>query len=68
MDFWEDDETVTDDNNEQEAHRMQNHMHDLLGDLTVFKRKLATDHERFRPIEEPVTRKRRALATITSNR
>ncbi|CAI7620387.1 unnamed protein product [Penicillium bialowiezense] len=68
IEFWEDDETVTDDSNEHEAHRMQNHMHDLLGDLTVFKRKLATDHERFRPLEEPGNRKRRALATITSNR
>jgi hypothetical protein len=68
MDFWEDDDTVTEDANEHEAQRMQSYMHDLLGELTVFKRKLATDHERFRPVEEPMTRKRRALATISSNR
>ncbi|KAJ5312664.1 hypothetical protein PENANT_c007G07901 [Penicillium antarcticum] len=72
MDVWEDDDddddNVTDDDNEQEAHRMQNHMHDLLGDLSVFKRKLATDHERFRPLEEPGTRKRRALGHINNNR
>ncbi|KAJ5199876.1 hypothetical protein N7472_005080 [Penicillium cf. griseofulvum] len=67
MDVWEDDDTITDDGTEQEAQQMQNHMHDLLGDLTVFKRKLATDHERFRPIEEHTTRKRRALGTIVGN-
>ncbi|KAJ6139735.1 hypothetical protein N7471_006221 [Penicillium samsonianum] len=68
MDVWEDDDTITDDVTEQEAEQMQNHMHDLLGDLSMFKRKLATDHERFRPIEEHATRKRRALGTIVSNR
>ncbi|KAJ6184668.1 hypothetical protein N7519_005969 [Penicillium mononematosum] len=68
MDVWEDDDTITDDVTEHEAQLMQNHMHELLGDLSVFKRKLATDHERFRPIEEHTTRKRRALGTITSNR
>jgi hypothetical protein len=69
VDVWEDDDdTVTDDDNEQEAHRMQNHMHDLLGDLSMFKRKLATDHERFRPLEEHGTRKRRALGQINNNR
>ncbi|KAJ5492166.1 hypothetical protein N7453_010263 [Penicillium expansum] len=68
VDVWEDDDTITDDVTEQEAQQMQNHMHDLLGDLSVFKRKLATDHERFRPIEEHTTRKRRALGSIVSNR
>jgi Kinesin-like protein len=68
MDVWEDDDATTDDLTEQEAEQMQNHMHELLGDLSVFKRKLATDHERFRPIEEHTTRKRRALGTIVSNR
>jgi hypothetical protein len=68
MDVWEDDDTITDDASEQEAHRMQDHMHDLLGDLSVFKRKLATDHERFRPLEEPGARKRRALGQINNNR
>ncbi|CAG7957135.1 unnamed protein product, partial [Penicillium nalgiovense] len=68
MDVWEDDDTITDDVTEHDAQLMQNHMHELLGDLSVFKRKLATDHERFRPIEEHTTRKRRALGTIVSNR
>ncbi|KAJ5829021.1 uncharacterized protein N7525_007274 [Penicillium rubens] len=68
MDVWEDDDTSADGVTEHEAQLMQNHMHELLGDLSVFKRKLATDHERFRPIEEHTTRKRRALGTIISNR
>ncbi|KAJ5121447.1 uncharacterized protein N7515_009408 [Penicillium bovifimosum] len=67
MDMWEDDDTITDEVTEQEAQRMQNYMHDLLGDLSVFKRKLATDHERFRPLKDPGTHKRRALGTIAGN-
>lgn len=68
MDVWEDDESTTDDDvTEQEAQRMQNHMHDLLGDLSVFKRKLATDHERFRPIDEHGSPKRRVLGPISNN-
>lgn len=73
--FWEDeeyeddddDETVTLDNSEQEAYQMQERMQDLLGDLGVFKRKLASDHERWRPIEHSRTRKRRVLGTIAAN-
>ncbi|KAJ5558360.1 hypothetical protein N7535_008572 [Penicillium sp. DV-2018c] len=68
MDMWEDDDTITDEITELEAQRMQNYMHDLLGDLSVFKRKLATDHERFRPLKDPGTHKRRALGVISSNR
>ncbi|OQD74906.1 hypothetical protein PENDEC_c009G02441 [Penicillium decumbens] len=66
---WEDEETITDDDDEdEEVHRlMQARMQDLLGDLSVFKRKLATDHERFRPNEQHGTRKRRALGVIPGN-
>lgn len=69
-DVWEDEEEGDEDSmdmNEQEAYLMQNHMQDLLGDLSVFKRKLATDHERWRYDEQAATRKRRALAQIAAN-
>jgi hypothetical protein len=46
---------------------MQERMQDLLGDLGVFKRKLASDHERWRPNEHLRTRKRRVLGTIAAN-
>lgn len=64
---YDDDETITLDNSEQEAYQMQERMQDLLGDLGVFKRKLATDHERWRPNEHARTRKRRVLGTIAAN-
>ncbi|KAJ5122152.1 uncharacterized protein N7443_002254 [Penicillium atrosanguineum] len=66
---WEDDETITSDDDEDDEvhHLMQARMQDLLGDLSMFKRKLATDHERFRPNEQPKTRKRRALGAIPGN-
>jgi hypothetical protein len=63
----DDDETVTLENSEQEAYQMQERMQDLLGDLGVFKRKLASDHERWRPNEHLRTRKRRVLGTIAAN-
>jgi hypothetical protein len=66
-DEGDDDETVTLDNSEQEAYQMQERMQDLLGDLGVFKRKLASDHERWRPNEHSRTRKRRVLGTIAAN-
>jgi hypothetical protein len=47
---------------------MQADMEDLLGDLNMFKRKLATDHERFRFIQKHETRKRRrALQVVLTN-
>jgi hypothetical protein len=66
---WEDDETITSDDDEDDEihHLMQARMQDLLGDLSMFKRKLATDHERFRPVEKPKTRKRRVLGAIPGN-
>ncbi|KAJ5370689.1 uncharacterized protein N7496_006781 [Penicillium cataractarum] len=66
-DEYDDDETITLDNSEQEAYQVQERMQDLLGDLGVFKRKLATDHERWRPNEHARTRKRRVLGTIAAN-
>ncbi|KAJ5101899.1 hypothetical protein NUU61_004121 [Penicillium alfredii] len=64
---WEDDDTVTGDISERDAHQMQERMQDLLGDLSVFKRKLASDHERFRRNEKLEVRKRSALGTILTN-
>ncbi|RAH70247.1 kinesin-3 family protein uncB [Aspergillus aculeatinus CBS 121060] len=52
-----------------EAHQMQAHMEDLLEDLSVFKRKLATDHERFQPLQpaKKDRKSRRALGAIWGN-
>lgn len=71
-DVWEDededdDETVTWDDEDGEAHLMQSRMEDLLGDLSVFKRKLASDHERWQRREQSMTPKRRALGAIVPN-
>jgi len=73
-DLWEDedddeddDDTVTWDDSEREAHHMQSHMEDLLGDLTMFKRKLASDHERWQRKEQAMAPKRRALGAIVAN-
>lgn len=63
----DDDEIITFDTSEQEAYQMQERMQDLLGDLGVFKRKLASDHERWRPNENSRTRKRRVLGSIAGN-
>ncbi|KAJ6102729.1 hypothetical protein N7486_005156 [Penicillium sp. IBT 16267x] len=67
---WEDedgDETVTWDDEDGEAHLMQSRMEDLLGDLSVFKRKLASDHERWQRRDQSMTPKRRALGAIAPN-
>jgi hypothetical protein len=66
---WEDEDSFTmDDLSEREAQQMQDRMEDLLGDLSVFKRKLASDHERFRPVERSGTlKRRRALGAIMAN-
>ncbi|KAJ5697490.1 hypothetical protein N7488_011174 [Penicillium malachiteum] len=72
-DLWEDeddeddDDTITWDDSEREAYHMQSHMEDLLGDLSMFKRKLASDHERWQRKEQSMTLKRRALGAIAAN-
>jgi hypothetical protein len=64
-DGYDDDETF--ETSEQEAYQMQERMQDLLGELSIFKRKLASDHERWRPNENSRTRKRRVLGSIAGN-
>ncbi|KAL3472876.1 P-loop containing nucleoside triphosphate hydrolase protein [Aspergillus californicus] len=65
--IWEDD-SFQNDGGHIEAQDMQATMEGLLGDLDVFKRKLATDHERFQPTRNPEGRKRRrALGDILGN-
>lgn len=66
---WEDDEDTIRVNDDQlEAHNMQSHMEDLLMDLSLFKRKLASDHERFRAVQvRPCRKRRRALGDIWTN-
>ncbi|KAL5343153.1 P-loop containing nucleoside triphosphate hydrolase protein [Aspergillus crustosus] len=65
--IWED-ESLEADTSQLEAQEMQATMKNLLGDLDVFKRKLATDHERFSASRKPEGRKRRrALGDILGN-
>lgn len=59
--IWEDDDTIHIDASHVKAQDMQSHMADLLSDLTMFKRKLASDHERFRSIRVHQGRKQRLL-------
>lgn len=58
--IWEDDDTIHIEASHVKAQDMQSHMADLLSDLTLFKRKLASDHERFRSIRMHQGRKQRA--------
>ncbi|KAL4867529.1 hypothetical protein BDV12DRAFT_186588 [Aspergillus spectabilis] len=65
--IWED-ESLEADASQLEAQEMQATMENLLGDLDVFKRKLATDHERFSSSRKNEGRKRRrALGDILGN-
>ncbi|KAL4891260.1 P-loop containing nucleoside triphosphate hydrolase protein [Aspergillus ambiguus] len=65
--IW-DDENLPLESDHLEAQEMQAHMEELLGDLNIFKRKLASDHERFRPSQSLGSRKRRrALGSIAVN-
>ncbi|KAJ6144896.1 hypothetical protein N7470_008791 [Penicillium chermesinum] len=69
---WEDeDEDEEDDNtvdwDASQDVQMQSRMEDLLGELSMFKRKLATDHERWKPSEQAMNRKRRVLGNIPAN-
>ena len=66
--IWEDEDTIQSESSHVEAEEMQAHMENLLDDLSMFKRKLATDHERFRPSWKPEGRKRRrALGDVWTN-
>ena len=66
--IWEDDDTIQIEASQVKAQDMQSHMEDLLSDLTMFKRKLASDHERFRSIRTHQNRKqRRALRDVLIN-
>lgn len=58
--IWEDDDTIQIEASHVKAQDMQSHMADLLSDLTLFRRKLASDHERFRSIRMHQGRKQRA--------
>lgn len=58
--IWEDDDSIQIEASHVKAQDMQSHMTDLLSDLTMFKRKLASDHERFRSIRMHQGRKQRA--------
>ncbi|KAL4779367.1 P-loop containing nucleoside triphosphate hydrolase protein [Aspergillus varians] len=65
--IWEDD-SLPAEPSQFEAQEMQATMEGLLGDLDVFKRKLATDHERFSSNRKQEGRKRRrALGDILGN-
>ncbi|PIG80677.1 kinesin family protein [Aspergillus arachidicola] len=66
--IWEDEDTIRIKGSELEAHDMQTDMEDLLMDINLFKRKLASDHERFRATQKQGGRKRRrALGDIWTN-
>lgn len=66
--IWEDDDTIEVEAGQIEAQDMQSHMEDLLSDLSMFKRKLASDHERFRSIRDQQNRKQRGvLRDVTLN-
>lgn len=66
--IWEDDDTIEVEAGQIEAQDMQSHMEDLLSDLSMFKRKLASDHERFRSIRDQQNRKQRGvLSDVTLN-
>ncbi|OJJ51038.1 hypothetical protein ASPZODRAFT_11884 [Penicilliopsis zonata CBS 506.65] len=65
---WDEDDTILADAGQTEAQEMQAKMEDLLVDINLFKRKIATDHERFQSIRKRETgRKRRVLGSIAPN-
>lgn len=45
--IWDEGDTEQSDASQSQAAEMQSHMENLLGDLDVFKRKLASDYDRF---------------------
>lgn len=66
--IWEEDNTMHTDSNEIDAQETQDMMKDLLGDLDIFRRKLATDHDRFRKIDGvEYGKRRRVLGLVEAN-
>lgn len=66
--IWDEGDTIQSDASQSHAEEMQSQMEDLLGDLDVFKRKLASDHERFRFSQKREPRGRRsALGDVSGN-
>jgi hypothetical protein len=65
--IWEEDNTIELEAGHVEAQEMQASMEDILNDLTLFKRKLAADHERFGIIKQHEARRRRALNEVRIN-
>lgn len=63
---WDDDDTIQAEGSESEAEEMQAYMEDLLGDLNVFKRKLASDSQRF-GINRKRHDRRRVLGDVLAN-
>ncbi|KAJ9216023.1 hypothetical protein DTO166G4_2267 [Paecilomyces variotii] len=64
---WEEDNAIELEASQVEAQEMQASMEDILNDLTLFKRKLAADHERFGIIKQHEARRRRTLREVRIN-
>ncbi|GAD99944.1 kinesin family protein [Paecilomyces variotii No. 5] len=64
---WEEDNAIELEASQVEAQEMQASMEDILNDLTLFKKKLAADHERFGIIKQHEVRRRRALREVRIN-
>ncbi|KAL2000518.1 hypothetical protein VTN02DRAFT_2958 [Thermoascus thermophilus] len=65
FDEWEG--TIRDQAIRIEAQEMQADMEGLLRDISLFKRKIAADHEMFRITKKPEARKRRAFGDVLVN-
>ncbi|KAL1863374.1 hypothetical protein Plec18170_000209 [Paecilomyces lecythidis] len=64
---WEEDNAIELDAGHVEAQEMQASMEDILTDLTLFKKKLAADHERFGIIKQHESRRHRVLREVRIN-
>ncbi|KAL1868645.1 hypothetical protein Plec18167_008237 [Paecilomyces lecythidis] len=64
---WEEDNAIELDAGHVEAQEMQASMEDILNDLTLFKKKLAADHERFGIIKQHESRRHRVLREVRIN-
>lgn len=59
--------TIRDEATQIEAQEMQADMEELLRDISLFKKKIAADHEMFRITKKPEARKRRAFGDVLVN-